>query len=139
VSGEIDTRSTMPHSLEDLLRAASRAEKSARESQRRTAFRTMRYLLAGARANGFLYAELAEVLGVTARSIRNRIVDDGPITAVQFAHLASVSVDDLTAWHDAGLLGDATTDPEGHTSYLASRLIHAVLTTESGRLASSER
>jgi hypothetical protein len=99
----------------------------------------MRYLLAGARANGFLYAELAEVLGVTARSIRNRIVDDGPITAVQFAHLASVSVDDLTAWHDAGLLGDATTDAEGQTSYLASRLIHAVLTTESGRLASSER
>jgi hypothetical protein len=30
-------------------------------------------------------------------------------------------------------------DPEGQTSYLASRLIHAVLTTESGRLASSER
>jgi hypothetical protein len=99
----------------------------------------MRYLLAGARANGFLYADLAEVLGVTARSIRNRIVDDGPITAVQFANLASVSVDELTSWHDAGLLGDATLDPEGHASYLASGLIRAVLRTESRRLAPSER
>jgi hypothetical protein len=99
----------------------------------------MRYLLAGAKANGFLYAELAEVLGVTARSIRNRIVDDGPIAAVQFASLTSVDIDDLTAWHDAGLLGDATTDSEGHTGYLASRLIHALLMQVHGRLASSER
>jgi hypothetical protein len=99
----------------------------------------MRYLLAGARSNGFPYADLAEVLGVTARSIRNRIVDDGPITAVQFANLASVSVDDLTAWYDAGLLGDAIMDSEGDTSYLASCLIRAVLTSESGRLESSGR
>jgi hypothetical protein len=99
----------------------------------------MRYLLAGARANGFLYADLAVVLGVTARSIRNRVVDDGPVAALQFAKLASVSFDDLTMWHDAGLLGDAATDPEGHASYLASSLIHALVTAEPGRLGSSER
>jgi hypothetical protein len=99
----------------------------------------MRYLLAGAGANGFLYADLAEVLGVTSRSIRNRIVGDGPISALQFANLASLSVDDLTAWRETGLLGEEATDPEGRTSYLSSCLIHALLTTESGRLASSER
>jgi hypothetical protein len=122
-----DTEATIPLELANVFAAASRAERTARESQRRTAFRNTRHLIAGAHANGILLSDIAAVLGVSTSTIRSRNGGDGAVSASDFARLAGLSLDTLTRWHNQGLLSHVTAAQDGRTSYLASELIRALM------------
>lgn len=98
-----------------------------RTGKRPVGCRTTRHLLAGARANGFTYHDLGSILGVSPSAIRNRTIDDGPVSAFRFAALAGIALDELTVWHGRGLLTGAIPGPGGQTSYLAGELIRALL------------
>jgi hypothetical protein len=101
----------------------------ARGPARRDAFRTTRYLLAGCRVAGIPTEALAALFQVRVDTLRSRSSVDGLVPAGTFAELAQVSLDELTAWQHDGLLPATASDHRYRTSYPASALITALLTT----------
>ncbi|MET3452300.1 hypothetical protein [Curtobacterium sp. 1544] len=112
-----------------VLVAARTKEATAHGPARRDAFRITRFLLAGSIAAGYTPSDLAAALGVTAGSIRTRADTDGPIPGTVFATYAGIGLETLTAWQEAGWLPTGEPDPECRTSYPASALITALLTS----------
>lgn len=117
----------VPWRIRSLLTAALQAEREAHGAERREAFRTTRYLLAGCRSTGIPMAQLAELMGVQPESLRTRSTTDGLIPAQQFTLLAALPADATTRWEQNGILPAATVDERGQISYPASALIAALL------------
>lgn len=111
-----------------VLTAARAAERTARGPERRDAFRVTRFLIAGCLAAGISAEELADALGVTPHSVRNRGGADGLVPSVVFAAHARIDLGTLTTWQHLGHLPAAEPDRDHRTSYPASALIAALLT-----------
>jgi hypothetical protein len=118
---------TVPAAIAVVLLAARAAEGMACGPARWDAFRATRYLLAGCRVTGIPTEDLAGLFQVRGDTLRNRSSVHGLVPAATFAELAQVSLDDLTAWQDDGLLPAAEPDHRYRTSYPASALITALL------------
>jgi|GEM_PF-1921229 len=112
-----------------LLTAARAAENAARGPGRHDAFRITRFLLVGSLTAGYTASDLATVLQVPRRSIRARGSTDGLVPSQVFAGYAGIDLGVLTAWREAGWLPAAEPDTECRTSYPASALITALLTS----------
>jgi hypothetical protein len=112
-----------------VLTAARTAETTAHGPARHDAFRITRFLLAGSIAAGYTASNLATALRVPRRSIRLRANTDGLVPSTVFATYAGVGLETLTAWQEAGWLPTAEPDLECRTSYPASALITALLTS----------
>jgi hypothetical protein len=68
---------------------------------------------------------LAESLGISVGSVRNRGSSDGWIAADVFAELTDLSPDTVDSWIADGMLPSRATDEAGRDCYLASELIYA--------------
>jgi hypothetical protein len=82
----------------EVIRTAARLEAEASGSGRRAAFRSSRYLLAGATAVGISTGVLADALGVKADTVRTRAGHDGPISAAEFAALSGIPIGRIHSW-----------------------------------------
>ncbi|MCU1658870.1 MAG: hypothetical protein JWO57_3526 [Pseudonocardiales bacterium] len=108
------------------LHRAHEAERTATGDSRIPAFRLTRSLLGGARHAGYTPARLAEGLGISVGSVRNRGSSDGWIAADVFAELTDLSPDTVDSWIADGMLPSRATDEAGRDCYLASELIYAL-------------
>ena len=109
------------------LQAAIAAERSAHGSDRRSAYRTTRYLLGGCRTIGIGSRALAVALQSSIGSINARGSFDGPIPAGTFAELANLPDGTVEHWSRQQLLAESGTDPVDGDTYLASELIRTLL------------
>lgn len=112
-----------------VLQAAAAAELAATGSARRRAYRTTRHLLAGAVRLGLSRRAIAAVLGVHVDTIRSRSLNDGLVTAPDFAALTGVPEGRIIGWEETGRIRQEGPDPAGSFGYRASALL-AQLTLE---------
>jgi hypothetical protein len=126
IKGKTEVTSLMPPALARIFHAAASAEAASRGDYRRIAFRNTRHLIAGAHQNGIRLVEIADVLQVSTQAIHGRNSGDGFIAATDFAQLAGVSLDAITAWQSSGMLAGGYAD-DGRIAFLASELVRALL------------
>lgn len=117
----------VPDALVRVLEAASAVESAATGSQRRTAFRATRSLLAGARMLGYSTVELAKVMNVKTNTVRSRAAMDGPVSTEYFCELAQIEPAQVAEWEASGKLGSASVDLDGQPIHLASDLLRLLL------------
>lgn len=113
--------------LQRLLRAAVDESLSARGSQRREAFRTVRALLAGCRILGQPRNAIALLLGVRAETIASRDSVEGDISIDTFARLAGLGVSEIEEWERRGDLPLSIVEPSGRVAYPAVDLLAALI------------
>lgn len=106
-----------------LLIAASDAEARATGAGRRKQFRITRRLLSAMRKNGASITDLAELLGRTAHSIRDRSNEDGAISASDFSSLTRVPVAQIVGWQTSGQLPSPVAEGDGYVGYPAAALL----------------
>lgn len=127
---------TLPDDLVMLLRAALAAEQSARGSQRRVQNRLCRALLGAASQLGYSLRDIADAIGRSWYTLRDRAHGCEPLSAVEFATLAGVPTSTVEEWlsscaHDLD-------DGEAHgTDVPARRLLHVYLEHATDRAALS--
>lgn len=122
-----DENTDLPDPIRILILAATRAERRATGSRRRAAFRTTRYLLAGAVANGVNIDLLAKLMEITPGSAKLRASSDGAISLTEFMDLLGAAPIALPI---TGLANDKTilaTRVANEGEYQASELVHALL------------
>lgn len=126
--------------LTSTLKRSFAAERSASGARRRSAFRATRNLIGAAVASGIHPADIAELNGVTAGSVRSRAASpNGIIPPEEFAELAQISERHIRGWERDGLLPSMATDERGTTGYPARSLVRALLADPSVQAASPHR
>jgi hypothetical protein len=113
--------------LQPLLRAAVDESLSARGSQRREAFRTVRALLAGCRTLGQPRNAIALLLGVRVETIASRDRVEGDVSIDTFARLAGLCGSEIKEWERRGDLPTPTVEPSGQVAYPAVDLLAALI------------
>ncbi len=116
----------LPARLANMLARAQAAAEAATGPERRPAWRLMRDLLGAALAVGYPAQQLADCLGVTAGSIRNRARGDGWLAAAKIQDLAEVDTDTIERWRTDGLLPYERTEAAGERLYAAVDVIRAL-------------
>jgi hypothetical protein len=109
-----------------MLRRAQAAESAARGSQRRAAFRLTRQLIGGAIDAGYPADAIAECLGVTVGSLRNRTERNGLLSVAEIELLTNLSLATLLRWRIGGVLTVERIDTAGQPSYRAAEIIQAL-------------
>lgn len=126
----LPTTSAVPPCLASTLERSFAAERGASGGRRRAAFRTTRHLLGAAFASGSTPADVAELTGLGASSLRDRAGNtDGLIALQEFAELAQITERRISGWASAGLLPSMSTDRGGTIGYPARALVLALLAT----------
>jgi hypothetical protein len=128
-----DGAAHIPDALAAALRRAHAVELRAIGAQRRPALRLTRSLLGGSRLAGYHASQLAECLGVSVSSIRNRGGSDGWVDVPAFTRVAGVPMETVEAWRVAGLLTATSDQIRGEQRYLASELVRALTGSRSVR------
>jgi len=117
---------TLPDDLVRLLLAALTAEQSAHGSQRRVQNRHSRALLGAATQLGYSLRDIADAIGRSWYTLRDRAHGCEPLSAVEFATLVGVPASTVEEWlsscaHDLD-------DGEAHGGDVpARRLLHVFL------------
>lgn len=122
----------LPPVITALLLTAVNAESTATGSNRRRQFRNTRRILNALRANGFFATDIAEVLGRSANSIRDRANEEGAISASDFSSLTGVSVSEIVKWETTDQLPQIVTEDDGYVGYPAGALLRAFLAWSRG-------
>ncbi|MBD8464700.1 hypothetical protein ACQ3HE_12600 [Plantibacter auratus] len=122
----LSTLDELPVEFTVLLQTAIDAEQAAIGHQRRSAFRTTRYVIGALIAAGTAPAVIAALTGTVEGSVRSRATPGGIIAPEHFALLARIPSTEIRHWADTGLLPALSTDAGGTIGYPAEDLVRAL-------------
>ena len=119
-----ESQSGIPQAVRTMLGRAKAAERAASSGQRVEALRITRQLLTGAYQAGYSSRDLADCLGVSTQSVRNRLDANQwlPLSAV----IAFIEVDPLFLHRLRALATDVRTTPDGTAAYSSVDIVRAV-------------
>jgi hypothetical protein len=113
----------LPRRVTDVLLRARSSENAATGTSRRRAWQLTRELIRATLSAGYSAALIAEALGVTSGSIRNRAGGSGFLDAAELLELADLSSAVLDQWRLDGLLPNTKVDGFDKPMYAAEDII----------------
>ena len=113
---ERDTEA-LPPPLAAALRRAHHAEATSHGPHRRPALRRTRELIGATLAIGYSLAAVADCLGITPGSVRDRQASGGSLSDAAIADLTGLDRDDIERWRREGLLPASAAGLDGEPCY----------------------
>ncbi|HEX3680377.1 MAG TPA: hypothetical protein VHU90_11700 [Galbitalea sp.] len=117
------TSRRLPGAVADALRRARTLENLATGANRRRAWQVTRELIQATLSAGYPATFIANALGVTSGSIRNRAGGSGFLDAIELLELADLSTATLDQWEIDGLLPHTKFDGIDRRMYAAEDII----------------